>query len=74
MLAYSLLTRGVYGGLEPPWTLASYRRLFDPLYGAILLRSFAMAAAATVVSLAAGFPRRCSSPARGATAGSTCSS
>jgi spermidine/putrescine transport system permease protein len=56
VLGYSLLTRGAYGGIELPWTGESYARLFDPLYGAIVLRSFAMAAAATLVCLAAGFP------------------
>ena len=56
VLAYSLLTRGVYGGLAAPWTLENYRRLFDPLYGLILLRSFAMAAAATALSLLLAFP------------------
>src|ERR1019366_4936246 len=39
VLAYSFLTRGVYGGIEPPWAAESYPRLFDPLYLAILLRS-----------------------------------
>jgi len=29
VLAYSFLTRGVYGGQEPPWTLESYQRLID---------------------------------------------
>jgi spermidine/putrescine transport system permease protein len=56
VLAYSLLTRGVYGGIEPPWTLESYRRLFDPLYLAILCRSFAMALAATALCLLLAFP------------------
>jgi spermidine/putrescine transport system permease protein len=56
VLGYSLLTRGAYGGIESPWTAESYARLVDPLYGAILLRSFAMAAAATLICLAAGFP------------------
>jgi spermidine/putrescine transport system permease protein len=55
-LAYSLMTRGVYGGVEGPWTFESYRRLFDPLYGGILLRSFAMAAAATVLCAVLAFP------------------
>ena len=32
VLAYSFLTRGVYGGIVGPWTAESYRRLFDPLY------------------------------------------
>src|SRR5215469_1044107 len=36
--AYSLLTRGIYGGVERPWTWESYRRMIDPLYGVILLR------------------------------------
>src|ERR1035437_7491955 len=56
VLAYSLLTRGVYGGSELPWTAESYRRLFDPLYLAILWRSFAMALAATALCLLLAFP------------------
>ena len=39
VVAYSLLTRGDYGGVEQPTTLENFTRLFDPLYGAILLRS-----------------------------------
>jgi len=56
VLAYSFLTRGVYGGIEWPWTAESYRRLFDSLYLAILWRSFAMALAATVLCLVLAFP------------------
>jgi spermidine/putrescine transport system permease protein len=56
VLAYSFLTRGVYGGIVPPWTLDSYQRLFDPLYLAILWRSFAMALAATALCLLLAFP------------------
>src|SRR5262245_27807829 len=56
VVAYSLLTRGVYGGIEQPWTIESYRRLIDPLYVAILVRSFAMAAAATAICLVCAFP------------------
>jgi spermidine/putrescine transport system permease protein len=56
VLAYSFLTRGVYGGLELPWSAESYRRLFDPLYLAILWRSFAMALAATALCLLLAFP------------------
>jgi spermidine/putrescine transport system permease protein len=54
--AYSLLTRGDYGGVEQPWTIESFTRFFDPLYAAILLRSFFMAAAATVICVLLGFP------------------
>src|SRR5215471_10149124 len=56
VLVYSLLTRGVYGGVENPWTAESYRRLIDPLYLIILLRSFIMAVAATALCLVFAFP------------------
>ncbi|HEY3835364.1 MAG TPA: ABC transporter permease [Bryobacteraceae bacterium] len=54
--AYSLLTRGDYGGVEHPWTLESYTRLFDPLYGIILWRSFFLAGVTTALCAALGFP------------------
>jgi spermidine/putrescine transport system permease protein len=56
VLAYSLLTRGVYGGVGAPWTAESYVRLFDPLYLGILWRSFVMAGVATALCVALGFP------------------
>ena len=54
--AYSLLTRGAYGGVQLPWTVESYARFFDPLYGIILLRSFVTAAIATALCIVLGFP------------------
>ncbi|HZP24007.1 MAG TPA: ABC transporter permease [Terriglobales bacterium] len=56
VLAYSLLTRGPYGGLAAPWTLENYQRLVDPLYMVIMLRSFIMAAVATALCLVLAFP------------------
>ena len=56
VLAYSFLTRGVYGGIEQPWTVESYQRLFDPLYLSIYLRSIVMAIASTGFCLVLGFP------------------
>jgi spermidine/putrescine transport system permease protein len=56
VLAYSLLSRGIYGGVERPWTFESYMRLVDPLYGGILLRSFWISALSTLVCLLLGFP------------------
>ena len=56
VLGYSLLSRGVYGGVERPWTFESYGRLVDPLYGGILLRSFWISALSTVLCLLLGFP------------------
>lgn len=54
--AYSLLSRGAYGGVHLPFTVENFTRLFDPLYGAILLRSFWIAAVATAICLVLGFP------------------
>src|SRR5690242_8446642 len=56
VLSYSLLSRGPYGGVEQPATFENYSRLFDPLYLTILLRSFTIAAAATVLCLLVAFP------------------
>jgi len=56
VLAYSFLTRGSYGGIGGPWSGESYQRLVDPLYLTILVRSVALAAAATAVCLVMAFP------------------
>ncbi len=56
ILAYSLLTRGTWGGISRPWSLESYRRLADPIYLGILWRSFWIAGAATALCLLLGFP------------------
>ena len=56
ILFYSVLTRGAYGGVEFPYTVESYRRLADPLYLVVLFRSLALAAAATAICVALGFP------------------
>jgi len=56
VFAYSFLKRGVYGGVEHPWTLENYQRLFDSLYLTILSRSFGMALVATLLCLVLAFP------------------
>ena len=56
VLFYSFLSRGVYGGVELPFTPGNFLRLIDPLYLRILWRSFLMAGAATVGCLVLGFP------------------
>jgi len=53
---YSLRTRGAYFGVEAPWTFENYTRLWDPLFGTILLRSFWIAAVSTGLCLVLGFP------------------
>jgi spermidine/putrescine transport system permease protein len=56
ILAYSLLSRGVYGGVTSEWTADNYVRLFDPLYGLILWRTLVLSTIATVLCLLLGFP------------------
>jgi spermidine/putrescine transport system permease protein len=53
---YSLRSRGAYFGVEAPWTLENYTRLWDPLYGVIVWRSFWIAAISTALCVALGFP------------------
>lgn len=56
VFAYSLLTRGAYGGAMLPWTVESFSRVFDALYATILWRSVWIAAVSTAVCLVLGFP------------------
>jgi spermidine/putrescine transport system permease protein len=56
ILVYSFLTRGAYGGVEPPSTIENYTRLWDPVYAAIIFRSLWIAAVATALCLILGFP------------------
>jgi len=54
--AYSLLTRGPYGGQGAPWTIENFTRLIDPLYLVILGKSFWIAGVSTILCLLLGFP------------------
>jgi len=54
--AYSILTRGAYGGVTLPWTLENYHRLLDSLYLVVLVRSFWIAGLTTVLCVILGFP------------------
>ncbi len=56
VVVYSLLSKGDYGGVALPATLANYARLADPLYLRILARSFLMAVATTLLCLVLGYP------------------
>src|SRR6185312_2919633 len=56
IFAYSLLSRGAYGGVILPWTFENYRRVFDPLYAEIFWRSFVLAGISTMLCLTLGFP------------------
>ncbi|HEY7504690.1 MAG TPA: ABC transporter permease [Gemmatimonadales bacterium] len=56
MLVYSMMPRGIYGGVDPGFTLEHYRRFFDPLYLDILQRTFVWSVACTVICLVLGYP------------------
>jgi spermidine/putrescine transport system permease protein len=56
MLSYSVMKRGIYGGVEPGFSLDHYRRFFDPLYLAILGRTIVWALGSTVICLLVGYP------------------
>jgi len=56
MLGYSLMPRGIYGGVERGFTLEHYARFFDPLYLDVLRRTFAWSVACTVICLLLGYP------------------
>ena len=56
MLVYSLMPRGIYGGVEPGFTLEHYTRFFDPLYLQVLQRTFVWSIACTVICLLLGYP------------------
>ena len=56
MLAYSVMPRGIYGGVERGFTLEHYRRFFDPLYLDILRRTFVWSVGCTAICLLLGYP------------------
>jgi spermidine/putrescine transport system permease protein len=56
MFVYSFMPRGMYGGVEPGFTLEHYTRFFDPLYLEVLQRTFVWSIACTVICLILGYP------------------
>ncbi|HTL04852.1 MAG TPA: ABC transporter permease [Gemmatimonadales bacterium] len=56
VLVASVMPRGVYGGVEPGFTLEHYARFLDPLYLRVLWRTIAWAGLATGACLLLGYP------------------
>jgi spermidine/putrescine transport system permease protein len=56
MFVYSLMPRGIYGGVDRGFTLEHYARFFDPLYLEVLQRTFLWSVACTVICLVLGYP------------------
>ncbi len=56
VLLASFLTRGAYGGVEGPMGLHNYRRLLDPLFLEVFLRSLLLGGLTTLGALLLGYP------------------
>lgn len=56
VVAMSLTSRGLYGGIDWVWGVGNFVRAFDPLYAQILLRSFWLALITAGLCLTLGFP------------------
>ena len=56
MFVYSVMPRGIYGGVDRGFTLEHYARFFDPLYLEVLERTFLWSIACTVICLLLGYP------------------
>ncbi len=56
LLAYSVMPRGAYGGVQPGFTLEHYQRFFDPLYLGILRRTVWLSFLCTIACLVLAYP------------------
>lgn len=56
VVVLSFLSRGPYGGIEFKLNFTNYTRLFDPLYGKVLLFSLGVGFGTTVICLLVGYP------------------
>jgi spermidine/putrescine transport system permease protein len=56
IVAFSVMPRGPYGGVEPGVTLEAYRQFFIPVYLRTLGRTAVLALACTALCLLLGFP------------------
>ena len=56
IIAYSLLKKGLYGGVEPVLSLQAYADLANPTLLTITLRTLAAAVAATVITILIALP------------------
>jgi len=56
IVAYSFMTRDVYGGVEAKFTLKAYKQMIDPAYGKIFLRTLWIATISSIVSILIALP------------------
>lgn len=53
---YSFLKKGVYGGVEPQFTLRAYEQMLNPKYGILVLRTLRIAVVSTLVTILLALP------------------
>jgi spermidine/putrescine transport system permease protein len=56
VLSYTVFDRGRFGGIEYEFTLDNFTRAFEPTFRRVLVSSLGIAAAATAIALAIGYP------------------
>jgi spermidine/putrescine transport system permease protein len=56
VIGLSFLSRGAYGGIEFQFNLTNYTRLFDPLYGKVMIFSLGVGFGTTIICLLVGYP------------------
>jgi spermidine/putrescine transport system permease protein len=52
----SFLSRGAYGGVEYKFNITNYTRLFDPLYGKVMVFSLGVGLGTTIICILIGYP------------------
>jgi spermidine/putrescine transport system permease protein len=52
----SFLSRGSYGGIEYKFNITNYTRLFDPLYGKVMVFSLGVGLGTTIICILVGYP------------------
>ena len=56
IVAYSFMTRDVYGGVQPKFTLKAYKQMFSPAYGMIFLRTLLITVISTAITILIALP------------------
>ena len=56
IFVYSFLTKGVYGGVEPKFTLKAYKDMYNPKYGLIVLRTLKITIISTAITILIALP------------------
>jgi spermidine/putrescine transport system permease protein len=53
---YSFLKKGIYGGIEPQFSLRAYQQMCNPKYGILVLRTVRIAVVSTLITILLSLP------------------